>query len=91
MAAAIAPGSQKWNGNSADLLSAPTSTSSTPATAIGPLGCFSRMTARLKVSAVRPSATMPESIARPPKVVTISAVSAAPRLALRVKSLPISR
>ena len=36
------------------------------------------------VPAVTPSITMPTSIARPPKVVTIRAVRAARRLALRV-------
>ena len=35
--------------------------------------------------------TMPTSMARPPKVVTISAVSAARRLALRVGLWPTSR
>ena len=37
------------------------------------------------------TATMPTSIARPPDVVTISAVWAAPRLALRRGSWPMSR
>ena len=89
--AAIAPGSQKWNGTSADLLSAPTSISSAPTVARVPVGGSANSSWRDSVPDVCQSATMPTSIARPPVVVTIRAVCAAPRLARRVGSWAIRR
>ena len=91
MAAAMAPGSQKWKGTSADLLRAPTSMSNAATVASAPVGGAATMAGRLRVEVRTHRMTMPTSIARPPIVVTMSAVSAAPRLALRVKSLPMSR
>ncbi len=84
--AAIAPGSQKWKGTRADLLSAPTSISSAAVVASGPFGGASRIADRLRVPLSTPSVTMPTSMARPPVVVTINAVKAAERLARRVGS-----
>ena len=87
MGAAIAPGSQKWNGTCADLVSAPTRSSRIATTAIVPVPSRSgsAITADTeKVPAVTPIITMPTSMARPPNVVTISAVSAARRFAPRV-------
>ena len=89
--AAIAPGSQKWNGASADLLSAPARISGAASITRAPDGGAATIAARLFVPAAWPSAISPTSIARPPVVVTISAVRAAERFARRVGSWPISR
>ena len=56
-----------------------------------PLGGSATISASDMVPVVLHTATMPTSIARPPEVVTIRAVCAAPRLARRVGSWPISR
>ena len=72
--AAIAPGSQKWNGTIADLLTAPIRTSTIATSTKMPLdgGCATRSESRYEP--VRsPSMMMPTSIASPPKVVTSSA------------------
>ncbi len=80
--AAIAPGSQKWKGTSADLVIAPTRTSTTAAataSAAGPAtspGACSRMAEIRYVPAAAPRMISPTSMARPPAVVTISACSA---------------
>ena len=80
--AAMAPGSQKWNGAMADLVSAPT-TSRTTAVAIAGVCSCSSVRAPGSVSAensqcpvVWPMSTMPTSMARPPMVVTSSACPA---------------
>ena len=80
MGAAIAAGSQKWNGTSALFEIAPTSTRAMPHSAAAPVtGCAMSSASEL-VPPATTSTTRPTSIARPPNVVTVSACSAAPRL-----------
>ena len=80
--AAIAPGSQKWNGAIADLVSAPRTSSTTAVAIAGACSC-SYVSAPGAVSAensqcpvVWPMRMMPTSITRPPNVVTSSACPA---------------
>src|SRR6478609_10517956 len=77
--AAIAPGSQNWNGMIADLLIPPTIISTIEVVINGPDGGFARIADKVKVPAVTPSMTTPISITKPPAVVTISAWEAAAR------------
>ena len=81
--AAIAPGSQKWNGKMADLLSAPTRMSTSAASTTAPVGAASRICEMLEVPVSTTISTTPISITRPPSEVTRSACSAARRLAPR--------
>src|SRR3546814_15692940 len=72
--AAMAPGSQKWNGTRADLLSAPTSTQISATGTSGPVtGWATSSPSEYEPPSIWPRMTMPASIARPPKVVTINA------------------
>jgi len=91
----MAPGSQKWNGTSADLVSAPTSSSTTAVTTYAeptpPAPAAASTPDSENVAYRTPSRTMPVSIASPPKVVTTSAVSAARRLAAKRGLCPTSR
>ena len=88
--AAMAAGSQKWNGTCADLDRAPTSTSATAASS-SPRGIPSstRPGAAVRMPEIRhePACTAsmirPTSMARPPKVVTISAWIAERRAKMR--------
>ena len=89
--AAIAPGSQKWKGAMADLLSAPTSMRRAASVAVGPTGTSCSTSCSRNVPVVTPKVTMPTSIASPPVVVTTRAVVAADRLAPRVESWPMRR
>ena len=81
--AAMAPGSQKWKGKIADLLSAPTRISTRAASTIGPVGAAARISEMLEVPASTTISTTPISITSPPSVVTRSACRAARRLAAR--------
>ena len=79
----MAAGSQKWNGTSADLESAPTRMSRMAQVATGPVtGCVTSRASEV-VPASTESITTPTSMTRPPNVVTMSACSAAPLLSLR--------
>ncbi len=93
----MAPGSQKWNGTSADLLMAPTRISTTAAATIALPGPVVRVGASARIAEIRyvpaawPSMIRPTSMARPPAVVTIRACSAERRAANLVRAKPISR
>ena len=89
--AAMAAGSQKWNGKIADFEIAPASTSITAVVASGPAGASAMITARLVDPTSTDSSTSPTSIASPPRVVTSSACSAAPRLVFDAVRCEISR
>src|SRR5664279_277304 len=80
--AAIAPGSQNWNGMIADLLIPPTIINTIAVVINGPDGGLAMISDRVNVPAVTPSKTTPTSIASPPAVVTISACDADIRAAL---------
>jgi hypothetical protein len=91
----MAEGSQKWNGTSADLVIAPTSTHTTPAViaagvAAGPVKYATNAESRV-VCAAWASTTSPTSIVSPPAAVTTSAWTAAARLARLCASWPTSR
>src|SRR6476619_2502198 len=75
--AAIAPGSQNWNGTIADLLIPPTISSTTEVVTSGPDGGLCTIAEMVDVPASTPSMTAPISIIRPPAVVTMSAWEAA--------------
>src|SRR6476661_9616655 len=77
--AAMAPGSQKWNGTSADFDRAPTSRSTTAVTVTTSSGGGSASSAEIEYVWWTPRAMMPTSIASPPNVVTRSACMAARR------------
>ena len=82
MGAAIAPGSQKWVGTSADLLVAPTRISAIAVRRYGPALChIGSITISESRNEPADAATIssPTSIARPPAVVEIRAFSAARR------------
>lgn len=79
--AAMAAGSQKWNGTSADFDRAPTSTSTTATVTAVPDGGPATSSERELVPPCTARMTSPTSMARPPAVVTIRACRAAPRLA----------
>ena len=81
--AAIAPGSQKWNGSSADLVAAPTRTHTIATVTAVPAGGFATTSERRNVPAAVPRTTIPPSIDSPPNVVTTIACIAARRDALR--------
>ena len=93
--AAIAPGSQKWKGMSADFEIAPTRMRMIAEMMTGPVSMPSW--ARSTSAEMRPvpvavmSRTMPTSMARPPAVVTISACRAAWRERRRDWLWPMSR
>ena len=89
--AAIAPGSQKWNGINADLVSAPTSSSATATATAGPAGGAATISLIRKVPAAAPTISIPTSMASPPNVVTSNACSPAWRLAALAGSCPMSR
>src|SRR6478609_6674676 len=77
--AAMAPGSQNWNGMIADLLIPPTIINTTAVVINGPDGGFAMISEMVKVPAVTPSITTPISSTKPPAVVTIRACEAAIR------------
>ena len=81
--AAMAPGSQKWNGTIADFDSAPTSTRISATAAAVPLGGEATSSDSRYVPDTSPRMTTPTSIARPPAVVTSNAWVAARRLVAR--------
>ena len=73
MGAAIAAGSQKWKGASADFETAPASTSSTATALSAVSGCEATIAETELVPASTCRRTSPTSIASPPNVVTSSA------------------
>jgi hypothetical protein len=92
--ATIAPGSHEWNGYWADLVNAPTSTSTRPTVTGVPVGGSART--RLSwndppPSTACPISTNPASMARPPAPVISSACRAAARALTDSWSLPMSR
>ena len=91
MGATIAPGSHEWNGYCADLVNAPTSTSTSAATVTVPDGGAATSSPSRKVPACWPSRTSPASIASPPSAVTSSACWAAARAPASSSSRPMSR
>ncbi len=89
--AAMAPGSQYWNGTIADLDSAPTTMSAAAHAAAAVCGGSASVAASEKVPVCDSSSMMPTSIDRPPTVVTMSAVWAARRLLAERWFRPTSR
>src|SRR6476660_4087206 len=83
--AAMAPGSQNWNGMIADLLIPPTIIITMAVVIRGPDGGFANMSEMVKVRAVTPSITAPISSTKPPAVVTIRAWDTA----IRDERLPV--
>ncbi len=89
--ATIAPGSQKWNGNWADLASAPRATRPTATSAWVPESSEPRIADSDHDPVSCASRTKPASIARPAALVVMSARSAAVRARSTSSSMPISR
>ena len=81
--AAMAAGSQKWNGMSADLVATPANRHTIATVAAVPPGGWAITSDSRYVPAASPSSSTPMSIARPPAVVMTMACIAARRLALR--------
>ncbi|CPU65740.1 Uncharacterised protein [Mycobacteroides abscessus] len=81
--AAIAAGSQKCSGMSADLLAAPTRRQTIAAVTAPPVGGAAMISDMRNVPPWTPRITTPTSMARPPAVVRMIACMAARRLALR--------
>ena len=79
--AAIAPGSQKWAGTIADLDSAPARIRMTAGSTYGVAASCSMplISDRVQTPVCWPNRMMPTSMARPPRVVTMSAWPAACR------------
>ncbi len=89
--AAIAAGSQGWNGTCADFVSAPTSTSTRAPVTVGPVGGDATISDSRVVPAAWARTISPTSIARPPNVVTSSACMAARRDSFSSSDSPTSR
>ncbi len=80
--ATMAPGSHEWNGYCADLVNAPTSTSTRPTVTVVPDGgsASTWLSSNVPPPPVAwPISTNPASMARPPAPVISSACSAAAR------------
>ena len=77
--AAIAPGSQKWNGNCADFVNAPTSTRTAATVAVVPAGGSAANSANELVPASTWNSATPARRHRPPPPVTTRARNAAVR------------
>ncbi len=91
MGASIAAGSQKCPGTIADLVSAPASTSITPATMAGPVPGEATTPDSSMLPLARPTTIRPTSMASPPAVVSSSAWLAARRAASFTPAPPMSR
>ena len=92
--AAIASGSQKWNGTCALLVNAPTRMSSSATGNSGSAWTRSRAAASAEISnvpAIAPRIRTPASSASPPAPVTVSAIRAPCRASARSLQYPTSR
>ena len=87
----MAPGSQAWNGVWADLVRAPTSTSTRATDTTEPEGEVCRRPVKVHWPVCWPSSTKPANMARPPTPVMSSASWAAARAAGWRSSVPMSR
>ena len=94
MGACMALGSQKWNGNWADLVKAPSSSNATITPYQGDSASVSAcatISDSRNVPASMPAISRPPNSARPPPAVITSDCSAAARASLEIELKPIRR